>query len=574
MFASLAVLVMAGTAGASAEDFSFNSFHVDYTLTRDAQNVGHLHTMERLEAQFPDFDQNHGILRALPQSYEGHNVHLKIAGVTDEAGTAIPFTTRTSNGNLVLQIGSASTYVHGQQTYVITYDEDYVTVKGQGYDLFNWDVNGDQWPQSFGKVTAAVKLDQSLQSQRDPIQDRCFTGAHGATDHNCGIVGNNQGVTAFTVGGLNGGQTLTIAVGFKPGTFAAYKRPLSDIEALAAKILLFLVLPIGLALWFTLRRWWRLGRDTAGRGVIVPDYVPPKEQSVLTSSAIINEGFKPSAITATILDLAVRGFVRIYEVVKPIPLLPDKKTYELELVKEPSGLRPDELQVVKMIFDSSATGARASIDKLSKMLYKEAQQIGKDVNAAAATDGYYAVNPDKAKTQFAWVGFILLFVGFFLSFQIMLLIGVMGAGLVLVAMSQVMPARTAKGVTAREQLLGLKMYMTVAEADRIKALQSPHGDLTEKIDVNDKTQLVKVYERLLPYAMLFGIEKDWIKQFASLYEEPPAWYSGAGSFNAGYFVGSMSGFTSASSTSFSPPSSSGAGGGAGGGGGGGGGGGW
>jgi uncharacterized membrane protein len=74
--------------------------------------------------------------------------------------------------------------------------------------------------------------------------------------------------------------------------------------------------------------------------------------------------------------------------------------------------------------------------------------------------------------------------------------------------------------------------------------------------------------------MLFGIEKQWVKEFAQLYEQPPEWYAGSGAFNAGYFAGSMSGFASASAASFSPPSSSGGGGSAGGGGGGGGGGGW
>jgi len=105
-------------------------------------------------------------------------------------------------------------------------------------------------------------------------------------------------------------------------------------------------------------------------------------------------------------------------------------------------------------------------------------------------------------------------------------------------------------------------------------MQSPHGKLTEKIDTGDKKQLIKLYEKLLPYAMLFGVEKAWIKEFAGLYDAQPDWYSGSGAFNAGYFAGSLSSFSAASNAGFTAPSSSGGGGSAGGGGGGGGGGGW
>jgi uncharacterized membrane protein len=137
-----------------------------------------------------------------------------------------------------------------------------------------------------------------------------------------------------------------------------------------------------------------------------------------------------------------------------------------------------------------------------------------------------------------------------------------------------MPARTVQGVTLREYLLGLKLYMQMTEADRIKVMQSPRGELTEKIDTSDTARLVKLYEKLLPYAMLFGIEKDWAKEFAALYTETPEWYSGHSGFSAAYFAGSMASFGAASTASFTAPSSSGSGGSAGGGGGGGGGGGW
>jgi uncharacterized membrane protein YgcG len=139
---------------------------------------------------------------------------------------------------------------------------------------------------------------------------------------------------------------------------------------------------------------------------------------------------------------------------------------------------------------------------------------------------------------------------------------------------------TEKGVERRDYLKGLKMYMKLAEAERIRQLQSPDGAAKSGVDPSDPKQLVKLYEHLLPYAILFGIEKAWIKEFALLYEQPPEWYVGNWSaFHGAAFAASITSFTAASNTAFSPSGSSSSsgisgGGSSGGGGGGGGGNGW
>ncbi|MDF2461515.1 MAG: hypothetical protein K0S68_918 [Candidatus Saccharibacteria bacterium] len=567
---TLAALFLATPAYAGVDDFTFTSFTADYKLTRDKDKVGHLRTVERLDAVFPDFDQNHGIIRAIPQTYEGHRTHLKNISVTDNLGNPLNYTTSSANNNLELKIGDADRYVHGPQTYVITYDSDHVTAKPAGYDAIFWDVNGDGWRQPFGQVTARIQLAEDLRAARDPSRDRCFTGPRGSTGKDCTIT-DGMIVTIATTRALSANETLTYELGFKPGTFAAYTIPKEDLIQYAVNALMVLV-PILIALWLTLRRWLKFGRDPSGRGIIAPEYQRPKDLTVLQSSALIHETFKPSAITATVLDLAVRGYVKLYEVKKEIKLFPDQVTYDIELVKSPADLKPDEQQALTVL--GLTEGSRVSVSSLSKTLYKQAEALGKTVNQSVADAGYFRTNPEQAKTPFLVAGFVVLFLGFFLFFLPFLAAGVIGAGLVLLAFSFIMPARTAKGVEARDHLLGLKMYMTVAEEDRIKAMQSPTGKLTEKIDVADKGQLVKVFERLLPFAMLFGIEKQWIKEFADLYSQPPDWYSGSGSFNAAYFAGSMSSFNTATTAGFSPPSSSGSGGSSGGGGGGGGGGGW
>ncbi len=84
-----------------------------------------------------------------------------------------------------------------------------------------------------------------------------------------------------------------------------------------------------------------------------------------------------------------------------------------------------------------------------------------------------------------------------------------------------------------DHLLGLRDYMQLAEADRIRYLQSPDG--AERVDVDDQTQLVKLYERLLPYAVIFGIEEDWAKELtvkAVAANVPVVWWTGSNDFTA------------------------------------------
>ena len=130
--------------------FTINSLEVDYYLTKDDKDVSQLKVVERIEAQFPEYDQNHGIERALPQKYKGNDLNLQIASITHDDGTAWNYTTYTQNDNLVARIGNGDRYVHGAQTYVITYTQrNVITFKSDSggafdHDEWYWDVIGDE----------------------------------------------------------------------------------------------------------------------------------------------------------------------------------------------------------------------------------------------------------------------------------------------------------------------------------------------------------------------------------------------------------------------------------------------
>lgn len=580
--ASLFVAVSLFATPARAQDtqnFVIRSFHADYYLSRDAQHISKLKVTEKIIAEFPAFDQNHGIIRALPLTYQGHDVDLKLEKVVDAGGNKVKYTTDNSGGNMLVKIGDANKYVHGLQEYDITYSMQNVIAKFSDHDELFWDVNGDDWKQPFDSVTASVHIPKDLVGELKADQ-RCYTGANNATQSDCTISRDQQSgetvVNIVTTRGLVAGETLTYVLGFNTNTFVGYQIPLSQILWWAAGIILLGLTPPAFALWLVIRKWRQYGRDARGKGTIVPQYLPPKELSVLGSSEVLRQRFVASSISAQILDLAVRRYLKIYEKTEK-KVLKDKTTYSVELVKTTMGLRAEEKAVVAMLFGKDAKpGDEVDLSDLSSKLYKKAADLGKTIDQQLANEGYFLQPPQKVFQMYLTWGIVLCVVGFIFPPYTL---GMLLAGIVVLASSRLMPARTQKGVDMRDYLYGLRDYMKLAEVDRIRIMQSPKGQLTEKIDTSDSHKLVKLYEKLLPYAMLFGIEKEWAKQFADLYyEKQPDWYSGSGAFNAVYFAGAMHGFGTTSNATFSPPSSSGSsgfsGGGAGGGGGGGGGGGW
>jgi uncharacterized membrane protein YgcG len=112
---------------------------------------------------------------------------------------------------------------------------------------------------------------------------------------------------------------------------------------------------------------------------------------------------------------------------------------------------------------------------------------------------------------------------------------------------------TDAGAEQRDYLLGVRDYLQLAEADRFRMLQSPGG--AERVDVGDKVQLVKLYEKLLPFAVLWGIEREWSKELAVYYEagvSSPDWYVSSSAFNSLLFAQTLGGLASSVTTTATP----------------------
>ncbi|HSW75380.1 MAG TPA: DUF2207 domain-containing protein, partial [Candidatus Saccharimonadales bacterium] len=540
----------------NVNNFTVQNFIADYYLSKDAAGHSQLKTIEKIIVFFPQTDQNHGIERAIPQSYNHHSTQVKLSMVTDGDEQPLEYTTRQSDGNLVVRIGDPGQYVHGQQTYVITYTQTDVTATFSDHDELYWNTNGTQWDEPFEALTAQVHIPQSLTGAYQS-KTACYVGAQNSTNSTCVVAttkDQNGGLVASFQPGraLQPNENLTFVLGFNKSTFAVahmnIRETISYYLGVVWKVLKYVLPLVVIALGVYI--WAAFGRSAKGKGTIVPQYTPPAKPNLLQNAQLLGKAKK--SVTAQIISMAVQGNIKVYDTVTKQHFGHDTHEYELEVIKIPQEMAIEERMLLEALFPwPLKVGMRARLSDYKTKLGTTAQSINKAATSSLVTDGYCR-NYATLRTRLRIVAVALLAVSIVMQAPSVFL----AVGVVLIFLMR-LRARTKNGTETLEYLKGLKMYMKMAEADRIRYLQSPTGAEKIEIDTNNPQQLVKLYEKLLPYAILFGIEKEWAAQFADLYKSPPEWYAGDWStFNAIIFVNALGGFTSNVARAFAPPSNS------------------
>jgi uncharacterized membrane protein YgcG len=378
-------------------------------------------------------------------------------------------------------------------------------------------------------------------------------------------------------------------VGFEPGTFRAGIPVDKTWPAVVLPWVLLAVLIVAGVTAFVLRRF--LWTHAPGRGIVVPEYEGPEELGVMGAAELIKR--PAAALPAQIVKLAVDDVVRLVE----SPDEPEHRRFRLDLLDVSAAVHAPDDRAVRRLFRKAKDGQTLVLDRKDRRLGDRIQTLGTLVRSGLRPEylsrgakdplGRFVFWPALAVFLAAialivWcamedVGSVLLSVAIPLA-----LVG----SLVVMGFSGKPERRTEKGSLAYEQLLGLRDYLQLAEADRLRVLQSPQGAVRSRIDPADSAAVVKLYERLLPWAIVWGVEKEWGQVLEDNYAEtaPPStnlsfssgWAGIAGlgsSFAASSFAttppvssSSGSGGSSSSGGSFGGGSSGGGGGGGGGGG--------
>jgi uncharacterized membrane protein len=268
-------------------------------------------------------------------------------------------------------------------------------------------------------------------------------------------------------------------------------------------------------------------------------------------------------ITATLIDLAVRGFIRIEEVTESRFLGLGKSTeYIIHIIRKRSAWSELKLHEQRYLEGLSGAAPRdgytVKVSELTNKFYKALPGIRNAIYKALVEREFYRERPDHVKAKWSVLGVFFGFAGIGLGVlsakqawvivsPFALVAGMLVSAMILVIFAQLMPARTPAGARAREATLGFKEFLERVESERYrKMITGP-----------------ELFERYLPFAMAFGVAEKWARAFEGIYREPPTWYTGGtGHFSPGAFASTMGEMSSAASSSMSSsPSSSGSGGG-------------
>ncbi len=569
------------------DDFSFASLNAEYVLGRNDEGNSTLRVTEAFVALFPETDQNRGIRRALPMRYDGHPTDLTIQSVTDENGTPRAFTAEADDdGEFMVVTIAARDYVHGNQSYVLKYSERNVTLDPSDSDLQELyrDVNGVGWAQPFDVVTATLTLDPELDGSFAG-QAACYQGWDGSSQacDELEVSASPPFTLTARANNLDRYQNLTFALAFEPATFVPRDSSLraSPVGMVGFAAGLAALGVLCTAVVTRVRRW----RNAPGRGIVIAEYEPARDMDPLLASELW--GKRTKGVSAAILDMAVTGAVAIVET--------KKKRFSVEL-RERLAARPEERAVLDALFGPGAKpGARLPLASTNNAVSSRLAALSAATKKRATTSGFRRAVDVGRRRFFTIAVCVLAALAWLFSMAAasadfgggwtfgIVVVATVSAVATLVLVSDVRPF-TREGAIALEQLKGLELYIRLAEADRLRVLQSPSGALrdeyasaqtaqgslttplsaayaqpgtssTEQIPLE---QIVRLHEKLLPYSVVFGLEKEWSAELASLYArtEEPGWFEGTSGFTPAAFAMGVSSFTSASSSSWSGSSSS------------------
>ncbi|HEX3508107.1 MAG TPA: DUF2207 domain-containing protein [Candidatus Dormibacteraeota bacterium] len=586
------LLVGSYLAGHADEGWVITSFHSDIAVAADST----LTVTEDIRVDFGSL-QKHGIFRTIPLRYRYDDTRdryylLDVQSVTDGTNP-LSHDDSVDSDNEVIKIGDPNRLVSGQQRYVITYKVTGAMNSFADQDELFWNVDGALWPVPKSEVSATVHVPAG--SLKDTA---CYEGPSGSTE-SCSHTALGDHAEFSTTRPLGSGEQMSVAVALKPGAVTVppplleprsrqFPQDAFDVSPLTVTLFLLLtVVGVGLVAW----NWWVHGRDRAyltqhylastpsvpatspsepeqtlplgARETLVVEFGPPQDLRPGQLGLILDESADTKDVTATIIDLAVRGYLTIAEG-------PGKSDWTLT---KKSGPMETLMPYERTLYDGMFAGRdTVKLSDLKGAFAPTLKMAEGQIYADALSRRLFTSNPNQARASWGCLGFALVLVGFAATVALGLAFGwgligvaVIITGIALTATFPFMPQRTAAGRNLLQRTLGFRLYMTTAEKYR--------QQFAEK---------AQIFTQLLPYAIVFGCVTQWAKAFEGIDTAAAisTWYTGNMPLQAAFLASNLESMNASisSAITYVPPSagsSSGFSGGfSGGGGGGGGGGSW
>jgi len=546
---SFVLLVPSQITNASTESI------IDFKTTIEIRENGIAHVTEEILYNFGSA-QRHGIYREIPLTATD-GARMRISGIDANYSHAI----RTDQNAVHIKIGDADELVTGTKQYVISYDVAHAIREFEDHDEFYWNVTGNGWSVPITRASAQI----TAPAIRNVT---CFTGAHGSYKQDCDMNLVGGGAFIKTASPLSVGHGLTIAVSMPRGTIAAGEEEdfvttqtdgvsnRSVGTAFFGFMFGLLIVVANLILKFLgvlrLRRKPKpkIPPELKNRPVIA-EFEPPDGLSPIDVGTLLDRRVDNTDISAVIMDLAARGYLKIRYTTRIIPFWPDKKDFELVKLRDGTDLtHPADLLMYGLLFDARDTVTLTELKSTAQSLTAKLKRMDDDTEAHLDKVGYFDAATKKATEKRATQHFILTAVAVFLCIPLALFINQLFfvvailtlPSFAIYAYKKMRSANllTEKGVDTLAKILGFREFLLITETERLRMLQAPNAK-------------PEIFEKFLPYAMVLGVETEWAKRFEGMHLDAPSWYEDANglAFSSVIFAQSMGAFDSTFNQVFS-----------------------
>lgn len=519
-------------AGPGAPPAVVRSWHIeDFHADVRVETTGRVHVTERIRVRFEGSYE--GIYRDIPIEYRqalGFNYTLRLRDieVTDTGGNELRFETSRERHYRRVKIWVPDAR-DAARTVVIRYTVEnglrWFEEDDRAWTEFYWNVTGDEWPVPIDAASARVTLPRTATG----VRARAFTGAFGSTASDAEIRVDGPVIEVASRGGLGikEGLTVTVALdtrvnGEPDGDYVIAPPTLSEkvVAWLYSNWPIFLPFLVFAVMY---RIWSRYGRDPERRP-LTTRYEPPEGLTVSEAGALIDNRIDMRDVTSMIVDLAVRGFLKIHKEEGPtfLGFNVGGDTFEFERLRdrrEWDGLTTHEIQLLDALFDGGAKHVVSTSD-LKNRFYKDLPGIKNALWDSLVEHGMYRSRPDHVQAVWLVIAAVVGIGGAFVGAAVAGAVGMSTvttltaavlSGIIIAAFGVLMPARTRRGARAQEEALGFEDFLDHVEADRYRRMITGP----------------EMFERFLPFAMAFGVEEKWAAAFADLYrDQQPSWYVG------------------------------------------------
>ena len=532
-------------------DSSYTINELDTTTNVSKKNVN---VVEKFQVTFNS--ERHGLLRYIPQVYQYYSsdqtlnrssrINIVINSITDENNNNIEFSqtveklsiVNTRNiidglfyNVLVIKIGNPNYLISGDKTYNLNYSLDNFP---ETNPQFEYNILGTGWSNNILKYVGTINFNE------DPIAFECFVGEALTDSQNlCNIQKNTS--KSFTITESNVGNNTGIQIRTQNQNFTP-----NQSELVQFLTLYWYVFIPPLLLLFLLLYWYLTQRAPKGTGVVVPQFSIPDDLRPAEVGSMNDDTIKKVDVSATIIDLAIRGYLKI----KNISNDPKTPKFLISLLKDTQDdLKPFEKTLVLGIFSSSKD---VYIEDLSQsFMVGVYSNIEEQIYISEIQQGYYKSKPQK---PLSIVYSIILSITLAFPAIIFSLTSI-GIGIFIAIFSFIVSLpffyfrnyKTQKGIIEKEKIQGLKLFIEYAKKDQLQMLQTPYTNQ-------------ELFEKCLPYAMVFGLHSSWAKAFEGINISNPPWYEdqngiGMSMWNVIYFTSFINIFSDSMNTAFSLPTS-------------------